>query len=131
MNYFSMTDKAIVQELGHRIEQVRLEQNMTQQEVADSIGISRVSYGKLESGEAKFINIIATLRALGQLQHLDNFIPESTFSPLEMLKLKGKQRQRARPPKQSNPTTRSTPFKPTESKKNNDEFEPMNHELDW
>ena len=90
-----MTDKAITQELAQRIEQLRLEQNKTQQQVADAIGISRVSYGKLEAGEAKFVNVIATLRVLGQLQQFENFLPDSTFSPIEMLKMKGKKRQRA------------------------------------
>lgn len=95
MNFESMTDKAVAAEIGERIEQLRLERNMTQQAVADAIGISRVSYGKLEAGEAKFVNVIAALRALGQLALVESFVPESTFSPMELLKMKGRQRQRA------------------------------------
>jgi transcriptional regulator with XRE-family HTH domain len=95
MNFESMTDQAIAAELGSRIEQLRLERNLTQQQMADAIGLSRVSYGKLESGEAKFVNVIAALRALGQLELLEGFIPETTFSPMALLKMQGKQRQRA------------------------------------
>ncbi len=92
----SMTDKAVSAELGHRIEQLRLERNMTQQQLAAAVGLSRVTYGKLVSGEAKLVNVIAVLRVLGQLDLLEKAVPEAVFSPLEQLKLQGKQRQRAR-----------------------------------
>lgn len=95
MSFNSMTDQAIAAEIGQRIEQMRLERNLTQQQLADRVGLSRVSYGKLESGQAKFTNIIAVLRALDQLELVENFIPETAFSPMEQLKMKGKQRQRA------------------------------------
>lgn len=95
MNLYAMTDEAIAAEMGRRIAQLRLEKNLTQQQLADAIGLSRVSYGKLESGEAKLVNVIAALRALEQLQALDKAIPEMVFSPIEQLKLQGKKRQRA------------------------------------
>jgi putative transcriptional regulator len=97
MDFYSMTSKAIAQELGKRIEQIRLEQNMTQQQLADEIGLSRVSYRKLTMGQAKFENIISVLRILGKLDLVERFIPEITFSPMELLKLQGKKRQRAKP----------------------------------
>lgn len=97
MNFYRMTDEAIAAEIGARIEQLRLEKNLTQQQVADAIGLSRVSYGKLVRGQGKFTNVIAVLRALDQLALVEQFVPETGFSPMELLKLKGKQRQRARP----------------------------------
>jgi len=95
MSIDSMTNQHIASEVGRRIEQMRLEQNLTQQQVADEIGLSRVSYRKLVGGAGKFENIIAALRALGQLDLVERFVPETTFSPMEQLKLRGKQRQRA------------------------------------
>jgi transcriptional regulator with XRE-family HTH domain len=95
MKFEAMTDQAIAAEIGRRIEQMRLEQNLTQQQLADLVGLSRVSYGRLESGQAKLTNIISVLRALGQLELVEKFIPETQFSPIEQLKLKGKQRKRA------------------------------------
>ncbi|MFL0808837.1 MAG: helix-turn-helix transcriptional regulator [Agarilytica sp.] len=91
-----MTDEAVAAELGRRIEQLRLERNMTQQALADAVGLSRVTYGKLESGEAKLVNVISVLRALDQLPLLEKSFPETVFSPMELLKLQGKKRQRAR-----------------------------------
>ncbi len=95
MKYKNMTNKAIATEIGERIEQLRLEQNLTQQQLADEIGLSRVSYRKLVGGSGKFENIIAVLRALGRLDLVEQFIPETPFSPLQQLKLQGKKRQRA------------------------------------
>jgi len=95
MKFNSMTDKAIAAEIGGRIEQMRLERNLTQQQLADRVGLSRVSYRSLVAGQGKFINFIAVLRVLDQLALVEQFVPETTFSPMEQLKLKGKQRQRA------------------------------------
>ena len=90
-----MTDQAVVQELGRRIEQLRLERNLTQQAVADEVGLSRISYRRLEAGEAKLINVVAVLRVLGQLSLLETAIPDVVFSPMEQLKMQGKKRKRA------------------------------------
>lgn len=95
MNLESMTNKSISAEIGRRIEQMRLEQNLTQQQVADEIGLSRVSYRNLVSGAGKFENIIAVLRVLGNLNLIKDFIPETSFSPMQQLKLKRKRRRRA------------------------------------
>ena len=95
MNFESMTDKAIAEEIGARIEQLRLELNLTQQQIADEIGLSRLSYRKLINGSGKFENVIAVLRVLGRLDLVEKFVPETTFSPIQQLKLKGKQRRRA------------------------------------
>ncbi len=95
MGFETMADQAIAAEIGRRIEQMRLERNLTQQQLADAVGLSRVSYGKLESGQAKLTNVIDVLRALDQLALVENFIPETTFSPIEQLKMKGRQRKRA------------------------------------
>jgi len=91
----NLTNKAIAIEIGQRIEQLRLEQNLTQQQLADEIGLSRVSYRNLVKGSAKFENIIAVLRVLNQLNGLENLIPETGYSPMQQLELKGKQRKRA------------------------------------
>ncbi|MEE9309716.1 MAG: helix-turn-helix domain-containing protein [Cocleimonas sp.] len=90
-----MTNKAIALELGERIEQLRLEQNLTQQQLADEIGLSRVSYRNLVKGSGKLENFIAVLRVLDQLAPLENLIPETGFSPMQQLKYRGKQRKRA------------------------------------
>lgn len=97
MSFYELTDQAVATEFGRRIEQLRLERNLTQQQIADEVGLSRISYRKLEAGEAKFVNVIAVLRVLGQLPALEHALPEELFSPIEQLKQKGRVRKRARP----------------------------------
>lgn len=96
MKYETMTNKAIAAELGNRLEHLRLERNLTQQMLANEIGITTKSYRQLVAGGGKLENMIAALRALNALEQLDNFLPAAPPSPLEQLKLRGKQRQRAR-----------------------------------
>ncbi len=94
-NIYAMTSQAIAAEIGERIERLRLEQNLTQAEVAEAVGITAKTYRNLIAGGGKFETLIEVLRVLGQLELVGNFIPEVGFSPLELAKLKGKQRQRA------------------------------------
>ena len=95
MDLGAMTNQSIAIEVGLRIEQMRLEQNLTQQQVADEVGLSRVSYRKLVAGVGKFENVVAVLRVLGRLDLIEPLVAETIFSPIEQLKLKGKQRRRA------------------------------------
>jgi transcriptional regulator with XRE-family HTH domain len=108
MNFESMTDKAIAQEIGQRIEQMRLQQNLTQQYVADEIGLSRLSYRKLVEGAGKFENVIAVLRVLGRLDLVTGFVPEVASSPMQQLKMKGHKRQRASGVREQGNTSRSS-----------------------
>lgn len=96
MNFYAMSNTSVAAELGNRLEALRLEQNMTQQALADEIGITAKSYRQLVAGGGKLENMVAALRALNALEQLDNFLPATPPSPLAQLKLRGKQRQRAR-----------------------------------
>src|SRR5687767_3898317 len=98
MDYYSMTNTAIAAELGSRLERLRLERNMSQQTLANEIGITPKSYRQMIAGGGKLENIIAAMRALDCLQQLNNFLPEPPPSPLAQLKLRGKERLRARQP---------------------------------
>ena len=98
-NWYSMTDQAIAKEIGQRIEQLRLESNISQELIAEELGITTKTYRNLKEGKAKFVLMIGVLRILNRLELVDRFIPETPFSPMELMKLKGKQRQRASKPK--------------------------------
>ncbi len=98
-NWYSMTDQAIAKEIGQRIEQLRLEANISQELIAEELGITTKTYRSLKDGKGKFETIIGVLRILNRLDLVDRFIPETPFSPMELMKLKGKQRQRASKPK--------------------------------
>lgn len=94
-NLYSMTDEAIAAELGGRLEQLRLEADITQEFIAGELGITTKTYRATIKGRGKFATLIGILRVLGQLELVDRFIPETPFSPMALLQLQGRQRQRA------------------------------------
>ncbi|VAW91572.1 hypothetical protein MNBD_GAMMA21-1095 [hydrothermal vent metagenome] len=95
MEFYSLSDKGIAQELGHRLKTLRLQKNTTQKKLAEMTRLSLNSIKSLESGRGKLSTIIAVLRELGSLDQLDNFIPEITISPIQLAKTQGKVRERA------------------------------------
>ena len=96
MNLEIMSDKSILGELGKRLQRERLNHNMTQIELASKSGVSVRSLQYLETGRAcTLASLIKILRALGNLAALDAFFPEHGLSPVQLAKLKGRERQRA------------------------------------
>ena len=92
----SMSDHAIVTEIGQSIQQMRLNRNLTQQQLADMSGVNRVTISRLEGGQAStLLTLVQILRALDKLDTLNTFQTESEISPLQLLSLKRKQRKRA------------------------------------
>jgi len=93
---YGMSDQAILAEIGARCKRRRLYRNLTQQEVADQAGLTRVTIGEFERGaSAGMLTLIRILRVLGALEELDSFLPDTGPSPLQLAKLQGRQRQRA------------------------------------
>ena len=97
MDNTAMSDKALLAELGGRVQQERLNQNLSQSALAERAGISRRALQYLEmKGECTVASLIRVLRVLGKLQALDAFLPATQISPLQLAKLRKHERQRAR-----------------------------------
>lgn len=91
-----MSDTEIQAEIGRRLRQERLNINMSQEHLAAASGLSRRTITNAEGGSGcTLLTLIAMLRAMGRLNSLQNFIPEPELSPIQLSKLKGKQRSRA------------------------------------
>jgi len=95
MDFYTLSDKAIEAELGSRIKALRLKKNISQKELAESTRLSINAIKSLEAGRSKISTLIAVLRELAALDQLDNFIPETPISPLQLVKMQGKVRVRA------------------------------------
>ncbi len=100
--WHALSDPAILELLGKFIQQIRLQQNKTQQQVATAAGINRSTVVQIENGGGgTLMSFVLILRALEQLQLLDHFEVKQQISPLQLAKLEQKKRQRASPKKES------------------------------
>lgn len=89
-------DAAALKELGARLARHRLNQGLSQEALAEEAGVSRNPVLRAERGESvQLTSLVRILRTLGLLDNLEAAIPEPGVSPMDLLKLRGKQRQRA------------------------------------
>ena len=84
MNYYAASDKTILKELGNRLRQLRLQKNITQEDLAERALLSVGTIKSLEAGKGRLSSLIAVLRELGALDQLDQFIPPVTIRPLQI-----------------------------------------------
>ena len=93
----TLTDEAALKQLGHRLMAIRLQQNLTQAALAEKAGVGLNTLQRLESGEsaARLSGFMRILRALDLLDRLEALFPETVASPLALVRLQGRQRQRA------------------------------------
>jgi putative transcriptional regulator len=91
MVFENMSPKAIAEELGDRLRNARLNADLTQAEVASRAGLSRPTVVAAEQGRVQLENLVA----MGMVNRLDAFLPVQEISPLQLAKLRGRERQRA------------------------------------
>jgi transcriptional regulator with XRE-family HTH domain len=101
------TDDAILSEIGTRLARRRLDMGLTQAQVAEQAGIAKRTLERIEAGaSAQMSNMIRILRVLDLVGGLDRMIPSEPPRPIDLLRRKGKVRQRAsarRPDKPGKP----------------------------
>jgi len=71
-DFYSLSDKGIEAELGRRLKSLRLRKNITQKELAEATTLSLNTIKSLEAGRGKLASLIAVLRELGAMDHLDH-----------------------------------------------------------
>lgn len=90
-----LSDEAVLQELGHRLSRRRVELALTQADLAREAGVAKRTVERVEAGEStQTANLIRILRVLNLFDAINTAIPEGGPRPMELLKLKGKERQR-------------------------------------
>ena len=95
-NWESMTDNALAEQIGLFIKHHRMEQNKTQDFLANAAGISRSTLSLLERGETVTLaTLLQVLRVLNQLQIMQSFVVEQPISPMLLAKIEKEQRKRA------------------------------------
>ena len=89
-----------LKELGTRLKNIRISQNLTQAELADKSGVALKTITRAEQGENIALDkILNLLRALNLLANINQLLPEPDIKPAESCnspKTKDKQRSRVR-----------------------------------
>lgn len=86
---------ALAEQLGERLKQARLNQNITQEQMAKRIGVNRRTVIHAEQGQVTLVNFIAALQVLGLTGQLPLLLPEQPVSPIQLAKLRSAERKRA------------------------------------
>jgi transcriptional regulator with XRE-family HTH domain len=83
--------------LGGRLAKIRLNYNLTQAKLATQAGVSKRTVERLESGAVatQLSGFIRVCRVLNIIERFDLLIPEPVPSPIALLKMAGRKRQRA------------------------------------
>ena len=99
----SVVDDQILTEIGTRIAHRRLDMQLSQAQLATQAGLSKRTIERIEAGQStQFLSLVRILRVLKLLDGLELLVPDTGPSPLDLLKLKGKRRQRASPARKKN-----------------------------
>lgn len=109
-----MTDESMLGLIGDRLAALRLSRDLTQQQVADAAGIGLRTLQRMESGEVagRLSGFVGVCRVLGLKDRFEMLLPEVGPSPMDQLKLQGKQRERASGTSRTAPTPlREGPWK--------------------
>lgn len=86
-----------LREIGARVARIRLGRNLTQARLAKEAGASVRSVKRLEAGENTSLDtLIRILAALNLGDRLSRALPDPDVRPVERVKHKGRERQRAR-----------------------------------
>lgn len=103
-NWDSMSDKALAEHIGAFVKHHRMEQNKTQDILANAAGISRSTLSLLERGETVTLaTLLQVLRVLDQLHVMEVFMVQQIISPLSLAKMEKNKRKRASSNKEGTP----------------------------
>lgn len=95
MKYANMGNEAILAEMGRRLRRLRLNADLGQQDLAERAGVSERTIQYAESGRSCSLDtLISILRALGRVEQLEVLLPEPGPSPIQLSRMKGKERRR-------------------------------------
>jgi len=97
-NFYEYSTPELVRLLGERFKEYRMRCNLTQKEVAEQSGIGLTTIHKFENGTAGNLSLstfILLLKVIGQVDALDDVMPELPESPY-LIRKEEKKAQRIR-----------------------------------
>ena len=95
-DFSALPSNTITEQLGKKLEQIRLSQNISQADLAEAAGVSRSTMTRIADGKGISLDsFIRVMQALGLANHLAALLPDPSVRPVERAKQAGKQRRRA------------------------------------
>ncbi len=96
-----LSDTAILKLFGTRMKAYRISRGIKQQELATESGVGVSTIAKIENGQSvTFSLLVSVMRTLGLLENFEVLVPEQKTSPMELLRMQGKQVKRVRTKKE-------------------------------
>jgi len=93
---YSKSDLQYLSQIGKYVRANRLNQNKTQQELAEAAGVNRTTLVQMEKGKpVNLLSLIQVLRSLKKLQVFQQLEIKQRLSPIQLAEIENKQRQRA------------------------------------
>ncbi len=90
------SEQEVLQRIADTLKRERLNQNLSQSQLSDLSGVSRRTLVQAETGHnTSLATLVKILTALKAEYLLEPLLKEPEISPIELAKLKGKQRKRA------------------------------------
>ena len=95
MDVYMLTDGAILQQIGKKLKEERLSQNVSQKMLSERSGLAQSSISLIEKGKnGSLLSIVMMLRALNRLDVLEELFIEKAISPVALSAMMKKQKQR-------------------------------------
>ena len=99
LEFEELNNAAMVKELGVRFKQYRISYRLTQQEVADKVGLSVVTLSNFENGKLSNLTLahfLGLMRVLDRMKYVNELLPEIPISAYELDKINKKKKKRVR-----------------------------------
>ena len=108
-NIHQSSDNQLIDIIGQFVKHHRLQQNLSQQQVADAANISRSTLSLLERGETvNLTTLIQVLRVLDLLHVLNTFQIKKQISPIALAKMQQATRKRVSTKKSQSDNNKSS-----------------------
>lgn len=93
----SLTDQAILTEMGVRLARLRIDRGLTQAQLAEAAGVGKRTVERMEAGHSVQLDTLVRLsRVLDLMEGLDRLLPEPGPGPMALLRNKDRRKERQR-----------------------------------